>query len=39
MNFLPTDGFFIKPLKVELLAGEQKATKICGVDSNVFAPG
>ena len=27
-NFLPTDGFSIKPLKVKLLAGEQKATKL-----------
>ena len=26
-NFLPTNGFSIKPLKVELLAGEQKATE------------
>ena len=25
-NFLPTNGFSIKPLKVKLLAGEQKAT-------------
>ena len=26
-NFLPTDGFSTKPLKVRLLAGEQKATE------------
>ena len=26
-KFLPTSGFSIKPLKVELLAGEQKATE------------
>ena len=26
-NFLPTNGFSIKPLKVKLLAGEQKATE------------
>ena len=26
-NFLPTNGFSIKPPKVKLLAGEQKATK------------
>ena len=26
-NFSPTNGFSIKPLKVKLLAGEQKATK------------
>ena len=25
-NFLPTNGFSIKPLKVKLLAGEQKAS-------------
>ena len=28
LNLLPTDGFFIKPLKVKLLAGEQKATEV-----------
>ena len=28
-NFLPTNGFSIKPLKVKLLAGEQKATEAC----------
>ena len=27
-NFLPTNGFSIKPLKVELLAGEQKPTEL-----------
>ena len=27
-NLLPTNGFSIKPLKVKLLAGEQKATEI-----------
>ena len=26
---MPTNGFSIKPLKVELLAGEQKATEFC----------
>ena len=26
-NFLPTSGFSTKPLKVKLLAGEQKATQ------------
>ena len=26
-NFLPTNGFFIQPPKVKLLAGEQKATE------------
>ena len=26
-NFLPTNGFSIKPLKVKRFAGEQKATK------------
>ena len=27
-NFLPTNEFSIKPLKVKLLAGEQKATEL-----------
>ena len=27
LTFLPTEGFSIKPLKVKLLAGEQKATE------------
>ena len=27
-NFLPTNGFSIKTLKVKLLAGEQKATEM-----------
>ena len=27
-NFLPTTGFSMQPLKVKLLAGEQKATEI-----------
>ena len=27
-NFVPTHGVSIKPLKVELLAGEQKATEV-----------
>ena len=27
LNFLPTNGFSIEPLKVKLLAGEQKATE------------
>ena len=27
---LPTNGFSMKPLKVKLLAGEQKATEVCG---------
>ena len=26
-NFLPTNGFSIKPLEVKLLAGEQKLTE------------
>ena len=26
---MPTNGFAIKPLKVELLLGEQKATEFC----------
>ena len=26
---MPTNGFSIKPLKVKLLAGEQKATESC----------
>ena len=29
-NFLPANGFSIKPLKVKLLAGEQKATEFLG---------
>ena len=29
-NFLPTNGFSIGPLKVKLLAGEQKATELKG---------
>ena len=27
-NFLPTNGFSLKPQKVKLLAGEQKATEV-----------
>ena len=30
-TFLPTNGFSIKPLRVKLLAGEQKATETCQV--------
>ena len=36
-NFLPTSGFFIKPLKAKLLAGEQKATK-CSLFSGYAGP-
>ena len=32
---MPTNGFSIKPLKVKLLAGEQKATEICS-DRSLF---
>ena len=35
-NFLPTYGFSTKPLKVKLLAGEQKATEILSRDPNLF---
>ena len=36
-DFLPTNGFSIQPLKVSLLAGEQKATRFggCAKKSNV----
>ena len=32
---MPNHGFFIKPLKVKLLAGEQKATEKCGLVGSV----
>ena len=34
-NFWPTNGFSIKPLKVKLLAGEQKATEFKQQPHNV----
>ena len=35
-NLLPTNGFSIKPLKVKLLAGEQKATEQCYESAPVY---
>ena len=37
-NFFPTNGFCIEPLKVSLLAGEQKATENCPDPPHVAHP-
>ena len=39
INFLPTNGLSIKPLKVKLLAGEQKATELRRFQAEYEAQG
>ena len=38
LYFFPTNGFSIKPLKVKLLAGEQKATEHDGLHLGQLSP-